>query len=1412
MTEHPTNAFWDFYDQYSEHEKRVAWSIAELFEEEVQAGKMPRLEEFLERGEAKIRPLLVRYLLEVDIQNCKLALDAWEIEYTQRLPEYAEGIRAVRQHNEYERQQASTTVVAPVQTPSAVQIPDLKLKHPEEFIDIKYIDKGSFSFVYSGIWVADGRQIPVVLKRAKQKPQKHSFSGIPDLKSIGEIQKRLDHPNIVRFLGMTEDVEGNLILIEELVDGPNLDIFLKNAGKLPLDSVVDWILQLVAAVEHMHSQGIYHFDLKPGNILGFDTARIKPKISDFGAAVVWESLRNAHNFLSLIYAAPEQLAPHHSSRGPRSDIFALGVILFELLTEKRPFHSEEAVPAYVERQTNNPPAPRSFRPDISPKLNAICLKCLQFRPEDRYSSAKDLLEALQSLESSPNEHSEAALLQLRPLTAQDHTFYHTLLKAIPNSSLATQIQPLLYGILPPEDANSTAESPRILALSGPSGAGKSTWFAAGVLPTLRERDNKEAVTVVMLNAEEKAADAPSTAESTAEKLRQLLIYRLSLPRTTDTPLAQILSDWIAASADNSRRPLPARKLLIVIDQFEQWLNVHGQKQTSQLQQALKLCDGHLVQALLIFRSDFIDRAEKFMRGCDSRRADGSSGFSIDPLTGDEAATILDHLLSTPGAASRWPQESDRQIALQHAGKLLSDAAKRHGGVCPAWVVMVARFLVKHASDPLQLQHQRSLSDVALSRISELLEGPAGSPLPLAALYPDIVRCLIDEETGGDLRRPVSFDQFRRASLKGTTADSLRQALQRLESDDLIIHMQVNTAGRPEAVWQLTHEIWIQPLRQWLDHIPRSKAESLLANRTAAWIKSGESRHLLNTGELVQVVRYVPAARRSADHERFIGASRFKVARNWLLAMLIAGLLPVWMTVTAVAWGVRAANLGRATPISEIRNAPWFVKPLVVSTLTAELADRQPNDSDGATVEHNEEMLPLRLALLDLIPDNSDHFRRESQAIIDGMNAVPEKLRVDVLDVLQRHATAIQQTTVARFDNAMKQATPADQAALRADHAVLMFLLGRLTECNAALTSHDEDYSDRTLFISRLAPWLSIDQARRALQAPTLSTLPATQAAVLTALDQQPHPTVDMITVVNECLTSDSAAVASTAEYLMQKWNLPAPDPATRKQSGVDWIRIPDFDLFLIRVQIPADQSTGTAASELWVARTELTAGQIRATAQKLIRDNDGNGTDLLPATERTMNEWLEIISELNKRCGFPVTWEQRSDGWSRDAGARGFRVLMLDEGLHVAGAGYPSARPLGRYLDDGFYFGELSRYAVGQSMSGTEKNGVLAVGSRRPNAMGFVDGLGNLSEVVLDQFSEDKMAGSRFARNFARYTIGGDFQNDGQLMRLDPLGWIPNADVLDDQEHVIREDNTGIRIVCDAPEAELRRLLTASAK
>ncbi len=1402
--------------------------ILDRFEADCIAGVSPPIEQIRDQVEPRCRRYVVIRCVEVELEQAKLVTPQDIAACLLRFPEYEHELQ--RTFESWQREQARTESTVP--QPSAEPQPEPSADDPAEFPKlsdadscafIKKLGAGTFGVVYLAHSLKLKQDVAVkVLKQPAPSASGHKSQAIPEV----QVLQSLNHPGIVRLLGLETTLAGTTALILEFVDGPTLRQLLnENHGKLPQQQAVHIVTETVRALVYVHQQGIFHLDLKPSNILIRKTAgNPQPLIADFGGSV-FRKHRLASSGCTLEYAAPElfgqwyadyRASDHWHLPGARSDLYSVGVMLYLLLTGEYPFDLKKQKEAngwvtLLNSRRQRPETPRSIDSAIPPRLSDICLRCLEFHPENRFSSASDLLDALDALKSpeEPAGNSTAEnLLRLRPLTSRDRLFYRKVLDTVPHSSLNTQINPLIRQILPAEDTDNSIAPPKILALSAPSGAGKSTWFTAGILPTLRERDLRDAVTVVVLNAEETAAAADTGTENTAERLRQHLIQRLSLPLATAMSLEEILTAWKTIAGPQPDLKHTPRKLLIVFDQFEQWLSVHGSRTATQLHQLLRLCDGHLLQTLLIFRSDFIDRAEKLMRDCYSNRADGSSGFSIDPLTAEEASAVLEQLLATFSNTLHRSGDADSTSTLQHARRLLSDVAGYHGGVCPAWIVMIARFLNKHATEPLLLQSQNSLSDIALSHLRELLEGSSQSQPSLASLYPDIIRCLIDNQAGGELRQQVSFRQFHNASLKSTSADDLRFALQRLEAGDLIMSMQVTTAGQQEQVWQLTHEVWARPLKQWLEQISRTKAESLLSDRTVAWVRKHESRHLLNTPELVHVLRHVPAERRSPDHTEFIGRSLRRVTGNWLIVVLVAVFLPLWLIFARMEWSIRAGNFGREPLVAEFSHVPWYARRLVMSNMNAELENRQRTFADASPQERQQQTLPLRLALLNLLDENSDQFRRESETLISQMNSVPDKFREDALHVVQRHAAVIQQTATSRFDRELAAAGPPEQASLRADHAVLMFLLGKLQECDSVLTDDDQDYSDRTLFISRLAPWLLVPEARNALQDSALTALPKTLSAVLTALDQQPEPLKELDTFLKNCLASDDASVASASEYLMQTWNIQAPAAGSTKQSGKGWARIPAFRLFLIRLELPADPAADDAEQIFWGARTELTVGQIRAIAPHLLREDETPEKDDQPAVKRTLDDLLEIIGVLNQRCGFPATWKKTENVWFPVPGARGFRVLMLREGLHLAGAGCPSARPLGKYLEDELYFNELPKYAHGQTMAGTERNQSAAVGSKRPNAFGFVDCLGNVSEVVLDQFRDGHLPpGSRFADSFAQFTIGGDFNNAVQFMRLDELGWIPWGGGPRDLD-----DITGFRFVCDAPEADIRGLVAPAPK
>jgi serine/threonine-protein kinase len=156
------------------------------------------------------------------------------------------------------------------------------------------------------------------------------------------------------------------------------------------------IAQVARAVHHAHQHGIIHRDLKPANILL--TSDGVPKITDFGIAKLQdqdgEQTRTGVILGTPGYIAPEQAGGHSKAVGPAADVYALGAILYELLTGRPPFRAASLIDTLLQVQEREPTRPRSYNRQLDPSLEAICLKCLEKLPEDRYPSAEALAEDL----------------------------------------------------------------------------------------------------------------------------------------------------------------------------------------------------------------------------------------------------------------------------------------------------------------------------------------------------------------------------------------------------------------------------------------------------------------------------------------------------------------------------------------------------------------------------------------------------------------------------------------------------------------------------------------------------------------------------------------------------------------------------------------------------------------------------------------------------------------------------------------------------------------------------------------------------------------------------------------------------------------------------------------------------------
>ncbi len=209
------------------------------------------------------------------------------------------------------------------------------------------------------------------------------------------ILAHLDHPNVVRCLACQE-IEGELVMVLEFLEGPTLRQVLAERGRLPWTEAASLAVQIASGLSAAHGQtpAIVHRDLKPENVIVLPDGRVK--VMDFGIAKVLEAMRHGttHSVGTLQYMSPEQIDA--GDVGPRADLYALGLVLYELLSGQPPFSSaspRELLNLHCTEPV--PPLPDDVRRGLPKGVERLVFSLLEKRAEDRPESAEAVIEALE---------------------------------------------------------------------------------------------------------------------------------------------------------------------------------------------------------------------------------------------------------------------------------------------------------------------------------------------------------------------------------------------------------------------------------------------------------------------------------------------------------------------------------------------------------------------------------------------------------------------------------------------------------------------------------------------------------------------------------------------------------------------------------------------------------------------------------------------------------------------------------------------------------------------------------------------------------------------------------------------------------------------------------------------------------
>ena len=834
---------------------------------------------------------------------------------------------------------------------------------------------------------------------------------IDDFLREAQMVAKLSHPGIVKVYDIGRLEDGTIFVVMEYVEGQNLADLLQNNSRSLVELVA--ILALVAAaVHHAHKRGLVHRDLKPENIL-IDRDGV-PHVADFGLAVHedFRRLRSGEIAGTPAYMAPEQVLGETHRFDGRTDVWGLGVVLYQILSGRRPFTGTRDE-VFEEILHRDPKPPRQINDSTPEELERICLKCLMNRMTDRYTNAADLAAELRVWTDSSITDRRASITPdreppklvpkgLRAFDREDADFFLDLLPGprdrcgIPES--------IRFWKLRIEETDPDRVF-RVGLVYGPSGCGKSSLMKAGILPRL------SGVLPIYIEA---------TAADTEQRLRTAL-------RRHHPPLTQShdLVEDIAALRGNPDLASPDRKVLIVIDQFEQWLHAHPGDADAPLIRALRQCDGRRVQCILLVRDDFWMAITGFLRNLEVKLVEGENSSGFELFDAPHARRVLAQFGRAYG---RLPDDLD--VICHDQSRFLDqavDSLKRDDGcIVPVRLSMFAEMMRAKPWIASVLQQTGGPDGIGAAYLEETFGLPS-SP-PTHRLHQHAARSVLktllparDTAIKGGMRtrrellaasgytdRPGNFDELMDILDSETRLITPTDARGLNPDESLPLDALTPAPDDGDRCYQLTHDELVRSIRLWLTRHQREtrsgRAELRLEEQSSLWDAHPEHRYLPSFPEWCCFRLYTFRARWNLAQRRMMAATQRRFLLRSAAAAAAAAALVTIALLLFSSFREERLNHHAALLLRELDNAEYANVPSILSDLHPLLPRVQPElklraASNAAGVKRRV------VASLALLPGDQSYLPFLEHTLL---TAKPDEFLV-VRDALEPHSQSLVKT-------------------------------------------------------------------------------------------------------------------------------------------------------------------------------------------------------------------------------------------------------------------------------------------------------------------------------------------------------------------------------------------------------------------